>query len=318
VRFGLGLGADLEGDNFFNLAASYRRTWINSLGAEWRADAQIGETTRFFTEFYQPLQTRHFGFVAPQAEVGRRTVDIYDGSNRFARYDFSHAIAGVDVGSSLTKYGEARIGPYAGIFKTSLDTGPAELLPPGDRFTVGGIRLRAVLDQLDNANFPRNGASIAGEIRYSTKVLGADDDYIRWEVDGTAAYSIGPHALQLGMKAGGQLGNNPLPVYDQFQWGGFLQQSGYPTGALFGQQLMFGRLVYTYRLLHNQLLDGLYVGASLELGRMRKPLVATNSTDLLTSGAVFIGADTPLGPFYLGFGAAADGNQSAYLFLGRP
>jgi NTE family protein len=81
---------------------------------------------------------------------------------------------------------------------------------------------------------------------------------------------------------------------------------------------MFGRLVYTYRLLHNQLLDGLYVGASLELGRMRKPLVATNSTDLLTSGAVFIGADTPLGPFYLGFGAAADGNQSAYLFLGRP
>ena len=35
------------------------------------------------------------------------------------------------------------------------------------------------------------------------------------------------------------------------------------------------------------------------------------------SGSLFIGADTPIGPAYLGYGRAADGNQSFYFFLGR-
>ncbi|HEX4781375.1 MAG TPA: patatin-like phospholipase family protein, partial [Usitatibacter sp.] len=38
LRLGLGLGSDFSGDNFFNAAASYRRTWMNPLGAEWRVD----------------------------------------------------------------------------------------------------------------------------------------------------------------------------------------------------------------------------------------------------------------------------------------
>ncbi len=129
---------------------------------------------------------------------------------------------------------------------------------------------------------------------------------------------MGPHTLQFALKAGGRLGSSELPAYDQFQWGGFLQQSGYATGALYGQQLTFGRLVYTYRILNQTLLQGLYGGVSAELGRMRQPLVPTNSTELLKSSALFLGADTPIGPVYLGFGWAADGNKSAYLYLGRP
>jgi NTE family protein len=62
----------------------------------------------------------------------------------------------------------------------------------------------------------------------------------------------------------------------------------------------------------------LYGGVSLELGKMEQPLVATNPTGLLKSSALFLGADTPVGPLYLGFGWAADGNRSAYLYLGRP
>lgn len=59
-------------------------------------------------------------------------------------------------------------------------------------------------------------------------------------------------------------------------------------------------------------------GLSLEAGRIDGPLVPGSPTGLLKSAAVFVGADTPFGPFYIGYGRAADGNQSAYLFLGRP
>ena len=58
LRMGLGLSSDSSGDAFFNALASYRKTWLNSLGAEWRTDAQVGRTSNLSTEFYQPLNAR--------------------------------------------------------------------------------------------------------------------------------------------------------------------------------------------------------------------------------------------------------------------
>jgi NTE family protein len=132
------------------------------------------------------------------------------------------------------------------------------------------------------------------------------------------AKSWGRHTLMAGGRFAGAVSGDTLPAYDLVQWGGFLQQSGLPAGALLGQQLNFGRLIYQYRLAEQKLIEGLYVGASAEVGRMDRPLIAGNLTGTLFSGALFVGADTPIGPVYLGFGAASGGNSSAYLFLGRP
>lgn len=103
----------------------------------------------------------------------------------------------------------------------------------------------------------------------------------------------------------------------EFPIRGFLNQSGYKTGQLFGNSLAFGRLMYYQRIMKGSLLDGAYGGLSLELGRVGTPLLPDSPTGLLTSGSVFIGMDTPIGPAYLAYGRAADGNQSVYFFLGR-
>jgi NTE family protein len=42
MRFGLGLSNDFSGDALYNLLVSYRKRWINPLGAEWRTDLQLG------------------------------------------------------------------------------------------------------------------------------------------------------------------------------------------------------------------------------------------------------------------------------------
>ncbi|MGE5103536.1 MAG: patatin-like phospholipase family protein [Betaproteobacteria bacterium] len=316
LRFGLGLGSDFRGNAFFNLAASYRRTWQNALGAEWRTDVQIGRTSRLATEFYQPLETRRYFFIAPRAEFERRAYDLFQGSHRIARYNVSNLQAALDVGTEMTKYGEARLGVLVGTFRASLDTGPSALEPPGAR-SQGAATLQVVYDQLDSANFPRSGNAASAHVFASTKSLGADDVYTKWDADWIGAYSLGRHTLQGGLKLGGALSGS-LPRYDLFQWGGFLQQSGYPMGALVGERLTFGRLVYTYKLREQRFFEGLYVGASLEAGRMEHPLVPGSPTGTLKSLAIFFGVDSPLGPVYLGYGRAADGNRSAYFFLGRP
>lgn len=317
VRLGLGLSSDFSGDAYFNLLVSHRQTWLDSRGAEWRTDLQIGRTSSLYTEYYQPFDAAGRFFVAPHAILERRSTTLFQGDHRIARYDMRSLLAGVDFGSQFARYGELRIGVEGGTLTPSLDTGPQSLSPGDDSVAQGAFKLRLVLDQADSVHFPRDGWRVVAHVFDSNDLLGADDPYTKWLVEGTAVYSFGEHTFNIAGRAGGRIGSHPLPRYDQFQWGGFLNQSGYATGQLVGQRLTFGRLLYYHRILRGTLFEGAYGGISLEAGKVREPLVPGNPDGLLKSVAVFVAADSPVGPAYLGYGLAQDGNSSFYFFLGR-
>jgi len=318
LRFGLGLSTDFKGESFFNLLGSYRRYWLNSLGGEWRTDLQVGRTSGLATEFYQPLNAEGSLFVAPHARVNSRPQYIYQGDNRIASYYTRDTSTGIDIGTVFGRYGEWRVGVERGALDTRLDTGPTNLAPQQSDIARGAYTTRLILDQMDSLRFPRSGWRGGMQIYNSTTQLNADQPYTKWDGDASAAFSIDGHTFQLSGKVGGTIGSNALPGYDQFQWGGFLQQSGYATGQLLGQGIKFGRLMYYNRVMKGTLLDGAYGGISLEAGQVDKPLVLGNPTGLLKSASLFIGVDSPIGPAYLGYGRAMDGNSSFYFYLGKP
>lgn len=318
VRFGLGLSSDFKGDAYFNLLASYRRTWLNSLGAEWRNDLQFGRTSSIRTEFYQPLNAEGSFFIAPNVSLEQRSADLYQGNDRIATYDTTSALAGVDIGVQFRQFGVFRLGIQSGVLKPKLDTGPQFLSPGESSIRQGAFTARLFLDQMDSTNFPRSGWRLGANVYNSTSQLGADNSYTKWDADGGAAYSFGDHTFNFAAKVGGKLGSDPLPRYDQFQWGGFLQQSGYATGQLVGETLRYGRVMYYLRILRGSIFEGAYAGISLEIGKVGDPLVPGNPDGVLRSAAIFFAADSPLGPAYLGYGRATDGNSSYYFYLGRP
>jgi len=316
LRFGLTLSSDFTTSSFFNLLGTYRMTWLNSLGAEWRTDLQVGRTNRFFTEFYQPLVPSRYFFVAPSFMVERTPIDLYIGKVKAAEVDNTIVRGQIDIGSQFTRYGEVRLGVLGGTLTPELQTGPPAALPAFHTVRQGATQLRIKVDQLDNLNFPREGFGLTATVFDSRTALGADDQYTKWDADFLAAYSVKRHALSVGLKAGGAL-SGTLPDYDQFSLGGFLQLSGFKTFQLYGADLAFGRLIYTYQLDRGKLFQGAYLGASLEHGRVRNPLVETNPSGWQTGGSIFVAVDTPLGPVYLAYGAATGGNRSAYFYLGR-
>lgn len=318
LRMGLGLSSDFGGDAYFNLLASYRKTWLNRLGGEWRSDVQVGQTNRLSTEFYQPLSTRHTWFVVPSAGYERRSANVYQGDQRIARYDFHQTGLVLETGAQFTRYGEARLGLAYVDGRNSLDTGPPQLEGSVGRLVSVGPSFRMRIDQLDNVHFPREGYAGTMEVVSSLDDMGGDMNYTRGEISGNASTSWGSNTFSNGFKAGGRLDGSPLPTSRLFQWGGLLQQSGYPTGALMGEELLFGRVVYLRRLHRSLLIDGVYVGGSLEMGRMDRPLIPGNEQGWLRSAAALLGVDTPVGPLYLGYGRADRGYDSLYLFLGRP
>jgi len=297
ARLGLGLASDFSGDAFFNVLASHRRTWVNSLGGEWRNDLQFGRTNAIATSFYQPLQAGGSGlFIEPRLAFDRRTFDLFEGNQRVATFDTHGPTAIMDVGAQFTRYGETRLGLVYSKSYNSLNTGPPSFAPSPLPVTHSGLRWSTLLDQLDNVNFPQSGYAANLDVFSAMTQLGSDQPFTRVEGSGIAAKSFGGHIWQVAVRYGTRVGANPLPPERMFQWGGFLQQSGYPTGALLGETLEFGRLVYTNRLVRWSFLEGVYAGASLELGRVGRPLVPNNEQGLLQSGSLFLGVDTPIGP----------------------
>jgi len=318
LRFGLGLSTDFKGDSYFNILASYRQTWLNRLGAEWRNDFQFGQATRFKSEFYQPLFANRYVFVAPIFAYDEQTTYLFQENTQLASYRSRSTTLGLDLGSQYTKYGELRVGLVTGPRTYTLASGPSYLVPQDGNADIGAVRVRLSVDQLDSIKFPRNGYFAQAEILGSTPQLGAQDSYNRWQGDLLTALSSGNNTLQLALFGGGNIGSNPLPAYDQFSFGGFLRLSGYRTGQFYGQSLEFGRLVYLYKLSKAVLTEGVYAGVSLEAGRIGGPLIEGSPTGVLPSGALILAADTPLGPVYVAYGIAESGNRSFYFFLGLP
>ena len=61
-----------------------------------------------------------------------------------------------------------------------------------------------------------------------------------------------------------------------------------------------------------------YVGATLEAGNVWDDRSDMAFNDVIVAGSAFLGLDSPVGPIYLAYGHAEGGNDSFYLFLGRP
>jgi NTE family protein len=321
VRFGLSLSSDFRGDNAFNLLGSIRRTWLNRLGGEWRADVQVGNDGLLFTEFYQPLVPSQFFFIAPRLQWASGPADIYggaDGDDLAARYNVSVGTVGLDLGSQFTKYGELRVGILAGQGDADLQIGSPLLAQYSIKRDIGALRARLFLDQLDSTSFPRSGYNLDAQILGSTTRLGASDTYNRWNARYLGAKSFGAHTFQFALAGGGAVGGNPLPLYDYLSYGGFMRMTGYRDGQLRNDSMSYGRLTYMNQLFKMPLLEGVYVGASVEAARLGQPLVPTGIRGNVASGSLFFAVDTPLGPAYLAYGQTQDGNSNVYFYLGRP
>ncbi len=231
LRLGLGLSTDFQGDANFKLLASYRQTWLNSLGAEWRTDLQVGTTSRISTEFYQPLEPSQTFFLTPSAEALRRSQDVFSGTQRIATYDIRMAAVASALGAQFTKYGVVQLGVVRNTMRATLDTGPLALAPPPESQSYTGIVVQGGVDQLDNLNFTRSG--YARELPGARRQRRSSDGsgFGRAIANGTFATSLGEHTFNFGFTAGSRLGANPMPTPLFFQWGGLLRQSGYPTGC---------------------------------------------------------------------------------------
>src|SRR3954471_494378 len=316
-RFGLGLATDFQGENTFNLLAQYRRTWLNRLGGEWLTEVQVGRQTSLATEVMQPVEERGRWFVAPYARVGNELRYVFSGDDKVGEYQTKETRLGLDGGSYLGTWGEARLGLVWRRVDARTETGLA--IFPDVNETTAGLRALLFVDQLDNAWFARSGYRVTAAAYAAEEGLGSDHSYQRVDGELTAVKSWGAHSLNFKISGGTDF-HSDMPAYENFTLGGPLRLSGYRIDQFSGQRFGFSRLMYYNRAIQlpDLLGSGLFVGGSIEAGQMLGRADTQSSTGALWSGSVFLAASTFAGPAYFGFGVGEAGHYSLYLLLGAP
>ncbi len=317
LRVGINLEDDFAGNSRYNLASRLIMTDLNTLGAEWLTDVQIGDRPKFATEFFQPLSWKHRYFVSPHLEYSIRTVPVLSDDKVVAEYRVRSGLMGLDIGRELGNWGEARIGVQRGLGSSRLRVGDPALQT--ERYNTGGYFARFAYDTLDSVFFPRTGQQFNVQWNIEEEKFGADTEGNRVSAEWLMARTMGRYIILLSADVGSSLSNNS-PAHDYFTLGGFLNLSGVATGSIAGPHYGIARAV-----LYRQVGRGgsgvlqlpSYVGISLEAGNVWNRRSDASFESLRHDGSLFFGADTPIGPVYLAGGLDDRRKTAFYLFLGR-
>jgi NTE family protein len=317
LQFDLNLSTDLQGTTLWGIRVDYSRRWLNALGGEWRVSGQVGSPMVFFTELYQPLDENRRFFIAPRIAASLVDQDVYVNLEKIAEFETSRYSLGMDVGAALGTWGEARVGLEWGGLTSELETGT---LP----FEPGFVKQAAVTakfryDQQDKAIFPTKGSVGRIEGFSSQTGLGADESYSLVEASWQSTITWGRNVVSIGARGGSDL-NTGAPFYDQFRLGGPFSLSGYKIQSLTGSEYAFGFVGFRRRFadIDETLGTGIYWGATLEAGNVYDRLDRSTGKGLLLGGSLYLAVDSKLGPIYLSYGAAENGQSAAYLTIGAP
>ncbi|WP_028534257.1 patatin-like phospholipase family protein [Paludibacterium yongneupense] len=322
LRFGLSLNSSTPGESNYTFMASHLRTWINSAGASWRNDIEVGGTRLLHSEFYQPMSATSPFFVAAYGGYQEQNWPLFDAAHKkYAQVTMDGTSAGVDAGLALGKYGEMRAGPYwshyvpQNTLGTPLPTDPV----PREDINERGMRWRLVVDQFDNPRWPRSGYLFNSAVNVAEPSLGSGIDTRYYALTADKVTTFQDVSVRMTVKMNGNLNGlgSGHDFYPQFL-GGFLNLSGYQQNELYGSRVALGRLMTYWRAasLPSALGSGLYVGGSLESGKVWDRGLTRGNSPWLLGGSVFVGADTLIGPLFVGLGNARGGTLTGYMFLG--
>ena len=315
LEFGLQLGSETEVGSNANVDIAYNHININQLGAEFRGAIALGNEPFGKAEFYQPLSTDLDYFTAAEIGVTTELFPILNSEQNHIEsfHRFERQYIKLSAGKTFAQSTELRLNIFHSDGSTQAITGNSPII--NSTFTEAGFNLNLIHDSLDNISFPNTG--LFGNINFinNTEALGASSDYqqIKFSLGGAGTYKRYTVFSRILLET--TLDQN-APDNAVFRRGGFLESSGHFDDQLVGQHFGLAEAVF-YRRLGNISFLPMYAGFSIETGNAWNDYHDVNLHNSIFSGSVFIGADTFLGPVYLAFGVADDGEQALYFTLGK-
>jgi NTE family protein len=323
LRPALGLYASQAGDFKFLIGALYVQHWMNSRGAQWRSNVQVGYESLFTTSWYQPFDVAQRWFVEPGLFANRTYEDVYVDTERVAEYSFSDIGAHVDFGVNLSNSAQVRVGYVNTNRRADVQTGIQNLPEVGKRIPDldtrdAGILVDALYDSRDTSTYALHGAAAQLQYYQSSDSLGADRNWNRIEGGFRSAVPFARSAMWVSVAGGSSFGDDTLPADRAFALGGPRTLPAYQYDELRARSYWLADVSVLWRIMDivevkNQ---AIYAGFGLQAAGLY------DRVDLVPDGGVYsasayLGGPTPLGTITLGGGFSPE-SWGVWLSLGRP
>jgi NTE family protein len=332
LKFDLGLYGTEDGDLGFVVYGKHTRTWLNSLGAEWRNEVQLGYFNNVSTSFYQPLDVAQRFFVEPRAFFTRSWEDVFLDNERLSRYRFSDFGAALEVGTNLGDDAQLRIGYLFTKRDGSVETGSL-LLPEGKRDDAG-LTANFTFDSRDTAFNPTRGVAAAIEYFYADESMGGEADWERIEAGIGMAVPVRKDVVWMTLAGGSDVGSD-LPLDRTFMLGGPGSFPGFELGELRVTDYWTASGSYLWKVKDIMTLRGqaLYAGLRLTAGQTWGRLETTippeypatdlipadfDEDELIYGGSLYLAGRTQAGPLTVGLGMTSTDSWSLWIAVGRP
>jgi NTE family protein len=287
---------------------------VGGYRSELRTDFAIGSSYLFAMEYFHPFTPTTRWFVAPSVNIGHSPINLYSATDFLAEYKVNQGGGGLDLGYSINRFSEIRLGYEAGYEKIYRYVG-SPLLPTVSGRT-GEARIRYALDRLDNPIIPRRGVAVLGSSGYIDSNPGAKKGIPVAQLQVQGFLPLGKRSSVYSILDGGTtfgVGQTGIPLYSL---GGPSRLAAYGINEFLTDRYLYGRLGYLRQIakIPPFIGSGLYLDAHYELA-------ATNSlfskNRLPNDGVVGVIAETVLGPLLIGGSVGDSGHRKWFFQFGR-
>jgi NTE family protein len=306
---------------------------LGGFGSEWRSDLIAGSEYGIKTEYFHPFGTRTGWFVAAHGTVDSSPFNVYLRNRDLGQYRNRTLGGGLDLGYTLGRTAELRVGYETGYQKISEEIGTPVAPVVHGRYGMTVAQFR--FDRFDDPMIPRSGARLESTFHfYDTKPgtldmvptaetrLGLATPLCHEERElSSSGEQHSPRPCErssvLLFASGGTSFSTRDTGFPPFSLGGALRLSAYGTNELLTNQYFLLQPAFLFKLreLSPLLRQNIYFFSMYEAGKAYgQPSSSSKVAQDATVGVLF---QTLFGPVFFG-GSIGDNQHRRFFFkVGR-
>lgn len=314
AEFGLTFQSNQNSQSQFNLTVGVLSAPFNESGGELRALLTIGDERALVGSWYQPLSPggKYFTRVGGGYRETLYTFgSVFDAP--IAQYNRNELFLAAGIGRAFSNWGE--LGVYAEVAAGDFEKQVGSNALPNDvNYQIRNLGAVFKIDTVDSLYLPREGVLV--DMRYveGNESWGSSDTFQQGSLDIIGAVPFKNSSVFGGVRYHANSGNPGLQNW--FEVGGVTRFSAYQLDSVNVENYRMAFLGYNYRV--GQLLKrSTVIGGTVEYGKIWGDADLSDIEGYQTHGSVFLGFDSWIGLFLLGYGRDTDGASNWFVTLGH-
>ncbi len=313
AEFGLTFQSNQNSQSQFNLSVGVLSAPFNASGGELRGLLTIGDEPALVGSWYQPLSAG--GNYFTRVGTGYRQT-IYTFGSIFeapiAQYNRNEYFLAAGIGRAFGNWGEAGVFAEVAAGDFNKQIGAQSL--PEVNYQKRNIGFGFLVDTVDSLYLPREGILV--DLRYieGNESWGSSDTFQQGSFDFIGAVPFKESSIFGGVRYHANSGTPGLQNW--FEVGGVTRFAAYQLDSVNVESYRMAFVGYNYRI--GQLMGrNTVIGGTLEYGKIWGQTDALQIEGYQTHASAFMGFDSWLGLFLLGYARETDGASNWFITLGH-